>query len=99
MRGPQVPRAVTPDAGHGPRRERIGQRLAAQVAGRSDARPVAHLKAVVAAINRRFGAAAARAAADFPFIADRAPLPPQEREPSSVCASTLVISEPANRET
>ena len=97
MSGPQMPRAVTPaDAGHGPRRERIGRRLAGQIAGRSGARRVG-LKAA-AAINRRFGAATVRAAADFPFIADRAPLS-QQREPSSVCASTLIISEPANKET
>jgi hypothetical protein len=100
MGGPQVPRAVTPaDAGHGPRRERIGRLLAGQIAGRSVARQVERLKAVVASINGRFGASTVRPAVDLLFTADRAPLSELERARSSVWASTLIISEPVNRET
>jgi hypothetical protein len=97
MSGPQMPRAVTPaDAGHGPRRERIGRRLAAKIASRSGARQVERLKAVVSSIDRRFSAATVRPAADLLFIADRAPLPERELAPSGIWASTLIISEPAN---
>jgi hypothetical protein len=100
MGGPQMPRVVTPtDTGHGPRRERIGRRLAAQIAGRSGTRQVECLKAVVASINRGFSAATVRPSADLLFIADRAPLPLRELAPPSIWASTLIISEPVNRET
>jgi hypothetical protein len=40
-----------------------------------------------------------RPAADLLFVADRARLPQRERVASSVWASTIIISEPVNKET
>jgi hypothetical protein len=56
------------------------------------------LTAVVASANRRFGAATVRPAADLLFFADGAPLPQRERASSSVWASTIIISEPVDKE-